>query len=158
MNIFILDWDQNTCARYHNDKHVVKMVLEVSQLLCGVHWATGGNAQYKLTHKNHPCAIWAREDLNNYMWLCELGLNLCREYTHRYGKTHKSYDVIMWCRNNHPIIPNIKLTEAPTAMPDQYKVPGNVVQSYRNYYKGEKSGFAKWKNREIPKWFTEIYE
>jgi len=28
-----------------------------------------------------------------------------------------------------------------------------VVESYRNYYKGAKSGFANWKNREIPDWF-----
>ena len=153
MNIFILDWNQNTCARYHNDKHVVKMILETAQLLCGAHWATGGEAQYKLSHKNHPCAIWVREDLNNYLWLCELGLNLCWEYKHRYGKTHKSYDVIIWCCDNHPKIPNNQLTEAPTAMPEQYKVPGNVVQSYRNYYMGEKAGFANWKNREVPSWF-----
>ena len=153
MNIFVLDWNQNTCARYHNDKHVVKMILETAQLLCGAHWATGGEAQYKLSHKNHPCAIWVREDLNNYMWLCELGLNLCWEYKHRYGKTHKSYEVIMWCCDNHPKIPNNELTTPPMAMPEQYKVPGNTVQSYRNYYIGEKAGFSNWKNREIPKWF-----
>lgn len=29
MNIFILDWDVKKCAQYHNDKHVVKMVLEI---------------------------------------------------------------------------------------------------------------------------------
>lgn len=28
MNIFILDWDVKKCAQYHNDKHVVKMILE----------------------------------------------------------------------------------------------------------------------------------
>jgi hypothetical protein len=154
MNIFVLDWNHKTCARYHNDKHVVKMILETAQLLCGAHWATGGEAQYKLSHKNHPCAIWVREDLNNYMWLCELGINLCWEYKHRYGKTHKSYDVIMWCCDNHPKIPRNQLTEPPMAMPDQYKVPGNVIQSYRNYYMGEKAGFANWKNREVPKWFN----
>jgi hypothetical protein len=37
-------------------------------------------------------------------------------------------------------------------MPDEYKVP-SVVESYRNYYIGEKSKIAVWKNREIPEWF-----
>ena len=36
MNIFVLDWDVRKCAQYHNDKHVVKMILETAQLLCGV--------------------------------------------------------------------------------------------------------------------------
>jgi hypothetical protein len=37
-------------------------------------------------------------------------------------------------------------------MPDEYKVK-SVVESYRNYYVGTKSGFAIWKNREKPFWF-----
>ena len=69
MNIFILDYDVKKCAEYHVDKHVVKMILETAQLLCGAHWTTGGEAPYKLSHKNHPSAIWTRQDLNNYMWL-----------------------------------------------------------------------------------------
>ena len=38
-------------------------------------------------------------------------------------------------------------------MPDEYKVD-SVVESYRNYYNGEKVSFSKWKNREEPKWFV----
>ena len=34
-------------------------------------------------------------------------------------------------------------------MPDQYKVECSV-ESYRNYYRGEKAYFAKWKNRDTP--------
>lgn len=34
MNIFILDNDIEKCAQYHVDKHVSKMILESSQLLC----------------------------------------------------------------------------------------------------------------------------
>jgi hypothetical protein len=37
MNIFFLDFDTKKCAKYHCDKHVVKMILETAQLLCGVH-------------------------------------------------------------------------------------------------------------------------
>ena len=153
MNIFVLDWDHRKCAMYHNDKHVVKMILETAQLLCGVHRVIGNDAPYKLSHQNHPCAKWAREDVHNYRWLCELGIALSREYQHRYGKTHKSLDVIMWCLDNQPHIPNNGLTIPPAAMPDQYKVPGNIIQSYRNYYMGEKTSFAKWKKRKTPSWY-----
>ena len=154
MNIFYLDKNPMKCAQYHNDKHVVKMILETAQLLCGSHWVTGGEAPYKLSHKNHPCSIWARKSLSNYLYLCELGLELCYEYTYRYGKRHKSQDVIEWCIVNKPGIADIGFTEPAKAMPDEYKVE-SVVQSYRNYYMGAKSGFAVWKNREKPFWFEE---
>ena len=129
------------------------MILETAQLLCGVHWVTGGNAPYKLSHKNHPCAIWARESLTNYLYLCELGLELSREYTYRYGKKHKSQEVIEWCIDNKPNIVDKGFTEPAKAMPDEYKVK-SVVESYRNYYLGAKSGFASWKNRETPEWYN----
>lgn len=158
MNIFFLDFDTKKCAQYHCDKHVVKMILETAQLLCGPHWINENEAPYKLSHKNHPCSIWVRESLSNYLYLCDLGLELCKEYTYRYGKRHKSQDVIEWCIINKPNIQDISFTEPPKAMPDEYKVI-SVIESYRNYYIGEKKGFAKWKNRDIPEWFstTEVF-
>lgn len=159
MNIFFLDNNPKQCAIYHNNKHCIKQLLESSQLLCGVHHVVGTQTDipYKLSHKNHPCAIWARESLSNYLYLCELGLELCNEYTYRYGKRHKSLEVIMWCISNRPNIPDIGFTEPARAMPDEYKVK-SVVQSYRNYYIGAKSGFANWKNREVPFWFSQKNE
>ena len=153
MNIFFLDFDTKKCAEYHCDKHVVKMILETAQLLCSTHWVIGSEAPYKLSHKNHPCSIWVRESLSNYLYLCDLGLELCKEYTYRYGKRHKSQDVIEWCLTNKPNISDTEFTEPPKAMPDEYKV-NNVIQSYRNYYIGAKKDFAKWKNRDIPEWFS----
>lgn len=159
MNVFFLDNNPKQCAIYHNNKHCIKQLLESSQLLCGVHHVVGTQTDipYRLTHKNHPCAIWARESLSNYLYLCELGLELCNEYTYRYGKRHKSLEVIMWCISNRPNIPDIGFTEPARAMPEEYKVK-SVVQSYRNYYIGAKSGFANWKNREVPFWFSQKNE
>jgi hypothetical protein len=160
MNIFLLDWDVSKCAKYHCDKHVVKMILETAQLLCGAHHVVEqpiSNIPYKLSHKNHPCAIWVRESLSNYLYLCELGLELCKEYTYRYEKRHKSQDVIEWCVTNKVNICDKGFTEPPKAMPDEYKVL-DVVESYRNYYIGAKSGFSTWKNREIPFWFEKNLE
>jgi hypothetical protein len=129
------------------------MILETAQLLCSANHLCGDNEPpYKLAHKNHPCSIWCRASLTNYLYLCELGLELSKEYTYRYNKHHKSTDVIQWCLNNLPNIPDIGFTPPALAMPDQYKVD-DFVKSYRNYYIGEKKGFATWKNREIPYWF-----
>ncbi len=153
MNIFFLDSDPKKCAEYHNDKHVVKMILETAQLLCGVHWAIGGEAPYKLSHKNHPCSIWVRSSLENYLWLCELGLELCEEYSYRYSKKHKSQQIIEWCVVNKPQIPDVPFKEPPRAMPNVFKVE-DVTQSYRNYYIGAKKDFCKWKNRQTPLWFS----
>jgi len=151
MNIFVLDKDPSKCAEYHCDKHVVKMILETAQLLCGAIIYCGESAQYKLTHKNHPCAKWTRHSLGNWIWLRDLGICLCKEYTIRYGKTHKCESIIknlnppeiLLCRNVHF---NIQ------AMPDQYKRK-NTVLAYRNYYVCEKKSFAKWKMGNIPYWF-----
>ena len=154
VNIFFLDWDVEKNAQYHCDKHVVKMILETAQLLCGVHHMTTPdtpNVPYKLSHKNHPCAIWARESLTNYLLLCELGLELCYEYTHRYERKHKSQEVIEWCVTNLPNIPDVGFSSPPKAMPEEYKVD-DVVESYRNYYLGAKKSFLSWKNREVPEW------
>ena len=159
MNIFFLDENPTLSAKYHVDKHVVKMILETAQLLCSVHHVTAQDTDqvtdqvpYKLSHKNHPCAIWARESLSNYLYLCELGLELGKEYTYRYGKRHKSIEVIEWCIVNKPNIPDIGFTTPARAMPDEFKVD-SVVESYRNYYMGAKSDLASWKNREKPFWF-----
>jgi len=148
MNVFILDLDVKKSAEYHCDKHVVKMILETAQLLCGVHHVveTQSEIPYRLSHKNHPSAIWSRESLSNYLYLCELGLELCKEYTYRYGKRHKSQDVIEWCLTNKPNIIDKVFTEPPKEMPDEYKFD-SVVESFRIYYIVAKSGFALWKGR-----------
>lgn len=156
MNIFFLDWDVEKNAQYHCDKHVVKMILETAQLLCGVHHMTeqvNDQVPYKLSHKNHPCAIWARESLTNYLYLGELGLELSREYTHRYGKKHKSQEIIEWCLINKPEIQDIGFTTPPKAMPDEYKTE-DVIESYRKYYLGAKKTFLTWKERQVPEWVT----
>lgn len=162
MNIFFLDENPTLSAQYHVDKHVVKMILETAQLLCSVHHVTDqeptkyrpstDQVPYKLSHKNHPCAVWARQSLSNYLYLCELGLELGKEYTYRYGKRHKSIDVIEWCIINKPNIPDIGFTTPAMAMPDEFKTD-SVVESYRNYYMGAKISLASWKNREKPFWF-----
>jgi hypothetical protein len=158
MNIFVLDENPQVAAEMHNDKHVVKMILETAQLLCGVHHMTNQSSSdqvpYKLSHKNHPCAIWARECVENYIWLCDLGLALCSEYTYRYGKRHKSQDIIEWCLINTPNIKEVgNLTPFALAMPDECKRI-SAVESYRQYYITHKRAISTWKNRDKPNWYN----
>lgn len=153
MNIFYLDHDPKICATYHNDKHVVKMILEYAQLLCSVHHLCGqtNDKLYRLTHQNHPCAIWVRSSKANYEWLYELFECLCNEYTYRYKKTHLTWvklgDVLRIC----PLIDTQPFTPPPAVMPDDFKV-GDVVQSYRNYYVHGKADLLKYTKRELPEW------
>ena len=152
MNIFYLDEDPKLCAQYHCNKHLIKMILESCQLLCTAHWMTGGEAPYKKTHFNHPSNKWARESLSNYVWLCDMTMELCKEYTHRNGKRHKTQQHLEWCMVNLPNIEDKGFTEIPQAMPDECKRE-NPIDGYRNYYNVEKAYMCKWKNREIPEWF-----
>lgn len=159
MNIFFLSLDPKTCAQWHVDKHVVKMILETCQLLCSAHWLHPNieyTPPYKLTHKNHPSAIWTRTSLSNYKWLCQLGLELCKEYTYRYEKHHKCEPYLEALSVNVPDIPEIGFTTPLLAMPDMYKDPKNPVDSYQTYVFFEKSHFLNWKKRDPPPFYFEF--
>lgn len=175
MNIFYLHRDPETCAQMHVDKHCVKMILEYAQLLSTAHRVLDGtplveksktnrnvkrwklndtreSILYSATHINHPSAIWCRKNQQNYMWLTELLQELCKEYTYRYGRVHKVQDMglakaLCSLPNNIPMGP---FTEPTPAMPDHYKVPGNSLQSYYNYYNGDKQRMFSWKGRQVP--------
>ena len=49
MNVFFLDKTPTTCAQYHNDKHVVKMVIEYAQLLSTAHRVLDGQQYWDKT-------------------------------------------------------------------------------------------------------------
>jgi hypothetical protein len=156
MNIFVLDSDPILAAQMQCDKHVVKMVLETGQLLSTAHHILGNSTEIELpkkTHENHPCAKWARISNNNYTWLhCHFEA-LLNEYTYRYNKKHK-WEMYRKPLSQLPV--NIDVgykTLQPACMPDEYKV-SDLVQSYRNYYLGDKARFAKWsKTRSAPDWW-----
>jgi hypothetical protein len=156
MNIFVLDTDVKRCAEYHLDKHCVKMILESTQLLNNA--LSTYNASYtpiyKPTHKNHPASIWTVLSRENFDWLTNLALALCNEYTHRYGKIHKCQEIIEYFKtSSHRLqIPPGNLIPFVKCMPDQYKV-ADAVESYRNYYRGDKAYIAKWTKRSIPEWW-----
>jgi hypothetical protein len=152
MNIFILNEDPVQAAVDMCDRHVVKMILESAQILCGVFHSQGIVAPYKKTHENHPCSKWARASMGNYDWLLSHSKGLSNEYTRRYGKDHKTNCVIEWIEQNKLFLSfgKISRTDFVLAMPEEYRT-GNAVASYRAYYMGEKrtmkngKPLAKWK-------------
>lgn len=155
MNIFFLSLNPKEAAQFHGDKHVVKMILETAQMLYSAHWVLGSKLPenaYKLAHKNHPASIWTRTSLYNYLWLCSLGIWLCREYTFRYSKIHKTEEHILWLFENHPIMKKKKFTTPPQCMPEQYKTK-DIVEAYQIFYiesKLKERQIIKYTKREIP--------
>jgi hypothetical protein len=185
MNIFYLHKDPKKAAEYHVDKHCVKMILETCQLLSTAHRVLDGlgpmkikspnsnrmvtrywipddrqEALYNATHVNHPSAVWCRDNVENYVWLWSLLKELCTEYTYRYGKIHKCEEIGLVEKLKTPPknIPFGTFTEPTPAMPNQYKVLGDGVQSYRNYYNGEKQRMFSWKKRQVPGFINKTTE
>lgn len=107
---------------------------------------------YAITHKNHPCTIWAGESKQNYLWLTELAEHLNNEFMFRFNHevNHKSYDVIV---ELPPIdLPDTGLTRFAEAMPDYCKITDCPVMNYREYYRKEKAHILKYTNNSTPYW------
>jgi hypothetical protein len=180
MNIFYIDSDPKLCAQWAVDSHCVKMILEASQLLSTAHRVLDGvqyidassgrkikrwrlsdgreSILYSATHINHPSAVWARESNNNYNWLWCYLYEHCKEYTRRYGKTHKvESDGLLECLKTPPNnIPVGYKTQPPSAMDAKYIISEDAVVNYRNYYKVGKAHLHSWKApATAPDWIME---
>ena len=160
MNIFVLHKNPDTAAKMMLDKHVVKMPTESMQMICTIMDLHGFETPMKPVMLNHPCTIWARESSNNFQWLVDHCLALCKEYTVRYGKKHKVEEYMEQYANeiletNHvlKIEAGYEYTPFAQAMPDKYK-NDDVVKAYRDYYMGDKWEFATWKTN-VPEWWPD---
>ena len=176
MNIFYLHEDPIQNAKWHIDKHIVKMPIEYAQLMSTAHRLLDGEMYlgktaighkikrwrlhderedilYKASHINHPSAIWVRESIENYFEMYKLYMAVLAEFTNRYGKVHGSSKPSIALIRPPSNIPMVKGTQLPQCMPEICKVKNNPILAYRNYYIVEKNSFASWKNREIPEWF-----
>jgi len=179
MNIFVLDTDIDKCARYHCDKHLVKMITEHNQILGSIAYTANGimkkkdicpsfvkqwfvdfprrhedgsSNPYGIGYANHPCTKWAAESASNYEWLASLNLAMCKEYTARYRRRHAGESITEWYHSNMPTLKKVGMTPFAQAMPDDVK-NSNAVVAYRNYYKKYKNDIAKWAHSEKPDWW-----
>ena len=69
MNIFYLHNDPIECAKYHNNSHVIKMILEYGQLMSTAHRVLDGVEYYSTTKNNRRIKRWLLPDSReNIMW------------------------------------------------------------------------------------------
>ena len=187
MNIFILHEDPIEAAIMHCERHILKMIIEHTQMLATTYYHTidihrkkeiaenqekvkklfkgfprkdedGNDKPYAITHVNHPCTVWTRESLTNFNWLLDCTKYMCEEFTYRYGGKHSVEFIIDWMYENPPNLKDIGLTEFAQAMPDVYK-SDSATEAYRKYY-AFKTTYMKvhWKLEDrIPNWWNESF-
>ena len=180
MNIFYLDKDPVVAAQLQCDKHVVKMIVESAQMLSTAHrlldgvetkrqslsgrmgkyWALPDAREtllYKAVHMAHPCTVWTMQSNNNYTWHWIHFDALCKEYTHRYGKVHKTDENLRMALRELPrnieVAPFCALPLAMGAAPECRDV-NDRIGSYRKFYQTKQARFKMaWTKREVPDWF-----
>jgi len=167
MNIFFLSLDPYEIALMSCDQHVVKIQLEIVQMLYTA-WHFSGQAEYieknapyakdgvrrgyRPAHPKHPMTMWVASSLENYMYACKIGIALTLEYTRRYGKIHTCARHLMWLWDRHPSHFEERWSETayysvegiPECMPEQYRRT-SIVEAYQLYYMVEKMSFARYK-------------
>lgn len=168
MNIFFLDDDPQKAARMLFDKHVNKMLLESAQMLFTAvrrHGYDGGG--YKSAYENHPMTKWVGDSYWHGSWLLTHAVELAKEFELRYGHPHKTQDMLpALSMAVYQHLPDAEWRNPPRCIPDEYKIDydswsGDVpchVQSYRDYYLGEKGYLYKYTNRSEPEWMGKVLE
>ena len=148
MNIFVTSPCPKQSAICLPDKHIVKMPLESCQMLSIVASDKWGHSYgtlpksdgspYKTdkgAFRNHPCTLWASESIHNSFWLIQHGLELCEEYSFRYGKQHSCFQTLKHALEIFPMGNIDEVTPFARAMPDEYKNDNsiNTFEAYKKY-------------------------
>jgi hypothetical protein len=162
MNIFFLSLLPDECAKLYCDQHVIKILLEIVQMLYTA-WHTSGSDWYRSnapynrartqrgyrpSHAGHPMCQWVRE---NYRYAACIGMALAIEYKRRFKKTHACAEHVLWLvRNPPPGTPKpvsysaktyLSKQGIPECMPEEHWNP-DIVKAYRSYYRTKT--FARW--------------
>lgn len=184
MNLFFLDRDLDTLARYHIDRHVGKMQLEAVQLMSTCLWVDEylgfvpraltpdewavikeAKAQeptieertftrYLPCHHNHPSAIWMRSSIEHYEWAFCYVQALNDECLYRGYKSHASCAEAQ--RMPEPkLLASMGWRDPDQAMPPELKTD-DVLADYRLFYMLDKAAIpATWRGRDKPEWWDE---
>jgi len=167
MNIFVLDTDPKKAAKYHGDKHVVKMITESCQMMSTclqVKYGINDKVLYKVTHENHPCNVWLRESDGNLLWLLQLTIGLLEQYDIRYSgedtflSARRIVKTVSYMfRRMVYVDPSQRRTPFAQAMPEQFKSKF-AVDAYREYYLQDKiaKGIAVYNFTKLPYWAETI--
>lgn len=142
MNIFFSSTCPVDCAKYLDDKRVVKMCTETAQMLStAIRLVTDyphKDEVMKSTHANHPSNVWIRQSKQNFEWAYKHFLALNDEYTLRYGKVHKTMEHAHHFKAAINLLPDIGLTKfancaARTDMGISFKHLDDVCDAYKKY-------------------------
>jgi hypothetical protein len=165
MNIFASNQDPIFAAFNLDDKRLGKMILETAQLLSTAVSLHGGKAPYRSTHVKHPATIWASRTKANFDWLLSHGIALGNEFHHRFGKYHKSSEVIQSIeqQNLRNYIPDgdLEMFANCTVNKDKgisFKHIQDPVLAYQSYLSARwitDKRVPKWTNRQAPVWYKE---
>ena len=164
VNFFYLHNNPTKCARYYCNKHVLKIPIEIAQILCNIHYELSENVPpYKkclAVKSTLGPYVWIKESLANYKYAVALGIALINEYKYRYNKeSHKTENSLKWLSKNLPdILPDIGPT--PFRMTHQqsmyqYLSEDSVFNS-RFMYTEIKCTRDSWRNRSTPKWYLSM--
>lgn len=161
MQIFILDENIEKNVQYYCDKHIIKILTEICQIMCTIYqkntiYKNLPKFIYKSTHEKHPCVLWGSESLENFKYCINLAEAIYNEYQYRYNrpdKHSKAITIINYLKKYYITIPFKKynLTSFVQVMPEKYKKL-NPIKAYRDYYINEKSHLFKWTKRNKPYW------
>ncbi len=166
VNFFYLDKNPATCAKYYCDKHVVKIPIEIAQILSKIHHILDTKVDYSMIYANSKVVketlgpyVWSMSSLENYIWTCELGINLIHEYKYRFNKeSHKTEKILNYLLVNPPSIQSKGIT--PFKMTNKYDmfqyISSNPIKNSRYNYCEMKCTNDKWTKREKPKWFNTL--
>ena len=152
MNIFLVDEKPRSCALALDDLRLNKMVLETAQLLAASCFVVGANIGYKVTHFNHPCAVWARKNKRNFSWLVEYGLELSQEFYVRRRHSHASEEVIKRAITHIPEFPEGLLAFTFNCSGQN---SGNIFFDYKECLRKKWASDIKkplWTRRSPPSW------
>lgn len=157
MNIFYLDENPKIAASYMVDRHIIKMGLESVQMMCTAHRILDVDENhdhlYKKCHDNHKCNVWLRQSHENYMWLWEHAQEIFKIFSKK-GKQHKSETLMEFLQNPPNNMPKIPFTTPAFAFPDEFKIFGDAVECYREYYKKDKLHLKKYTYNTCPDWWS----
>lgn len=166
VNFFYLDEDPKKCAKYYCNRHILKIPIEIAQILSKIHYELKSNIDYSKIYKNTTVVkytigpyCWIKQSLHNYIWTCTLGLELINEYKLRYNKTeHKTECILQFLFDNQPDLPNIGKTKFKgTNKYDMFQyISDNPVICARYNYAEMKCINDKWNKDGPPDWFKKI--
>lgn len=170
MNIFATSYDPYVAARFLDDKRLIKMILESTQILCTVlylrdkvtkienkYLLKGTNLELlKPTHINHPCVKWTFKNWENFQWLGVYVQKLCEEYTLRYGRLHKYNKLLKLLFGKIPLINKNLTSNFGFTNCTSFKNNKNIPLAYRLYLK-EKWNKDKYKPKINRKEFDFSY-